>query len=190
MHVDAVEFGLGRDHVTHDVDALRGVPVADLGDDLDLGMLLHHVVEARAAQLRHVLRQVAGDLQDLALDRAMAGLQELRHRLARLLSGEIVVGEHHHVDLAAGGRTVDRVEGDLGFLGGRDRLADAGAVIGHRHDRRDLLGDEIVDVVELLLRVAARGHGHDLPALGLGAVHEAGLDLALAAKQCRAPNSR
>ena len=185
MKVDRIQIGLGCTHVAHDIDALGAIPIADLGDDGDPGVLLHHVIEAATAQLRHVLGQVAGDLQHLALGRAIARRQERHGRLGGLFARQIVVRQHRHVDLAARGRTVDGIERDACVFRRLHRKANAGAVIGHRHDGRNALRNAVIDIVQLFLRIAARGRGQNLPSLGLRRSHQPGLDLRLRANQTR-----
>jgi hypothetical protein len=167
------------------ISALGGIPVADFGNDGYVRVVLHHVVEAAAAQLRDILSEVSGDLQNLALSGAVPLFEKLHDSFGRLLSGEVVVRKDRHVDLAAGGRAIDREEGDIGVLGGLHRLADAGAVVRHGDDRIDLLGNEVVDVVELFLSVAARRRRQDFPALRFSPVDQPRLYLRLGAHKAR-----
>ena len=153
-----------------DVAALGVVPAGEHFLDLDVGVLLHHLAEPGVAIL------VGGDAFDAA---------DVQHAaLATELVGEPLGAETAVLDLVVGGdegafgsdRLVDGDDDDAlgdGLFDDRVELLAVGRV---DDDRVDALGDEVLQVLDLLRRTAVARDGDDLADLTTG--ERLGLDRA------------
>ncbi len=184
VHVDRIQFGRCS-HVEGRLREDLSLPLGRALDDFDVGVVGQIVVEAAAAKLSHILPQVALKFKHGASRFAVAILKERDELLGGLLTGQIVVGLHGHVDLAADGGAVDGVEGDARVPGALHGGADRLAVDRDGDDGVHAQRDEVVDLVGLDLGVEVGVGRRDFPALGLSRVHQAAHDDALAAAQLR-----
>ena len=182
VHIDGIQFGAGG-HIQRRLAEVLGAPLGGATDDFDILVVGEVIVKAAAAQLRHVLAQIALQFEYRAPRFAIALSQQFHQAFGSLLPGHIVVGLHGHVDFAAQGRAVNGVEGDARVLRPLYRGADRLAVHRHNHNRVHALRDKIVDLVGLGFGVEISVGADDFPALGLRRVDQAAHDHALTAAQ-------
>jgi len=164
VEVDSVDIARS-DHIERALEEFLLLPFGRDRYDFDTVVFGYDIIEARAAQLGHVVAHVALQFQHQALRLAVLLGQEGDNRLARLLAAEIVVGLDGHVDFAANGRAVNRVDGNLRSFCAADRGAERLAVHGHGDDGCDVQRDQEFDLVGLQLGIARGVLVDHLPAL-------------------------
>ncbi len=157
---DAVNLRLGLQDVLEDAEALRAVEVGGLaGDDLDVGVVGHHLVEALAPVAGGGCSGDALQLDDLALATEELG-QVLTGHLA---PGDVVRGDVGD-DLATGSGAVNGEDRDarrISFL----HTGHHGVGIGGVDQQGiHLFLDEVLDVGGLFGRIILGVHDDELDA--------------------------
>ena len=150
MSEDHVDVRIDQDLLLDDIGGVGGLPLhRGLGDDLHVGIFGDGRLEALLDVQRIAVARVAENLQDGALDRAVALLEHARD-LARRDHADLDVARHGgEVDLGAADQPViddDRNPRRPGlFDAGNDGLE----VDRVEYDRRGLEFDRVFELVEL-----------------------------------------
>ncbi|MPM31601.1 hypothetical protein SDC9_78157 [bioreactor metagenome] len=142
------------DHVVEGAGGLVGLRGTEHGDQLDVGVLLDHALEALGTVLEHLGDDLAVEVDDDTLGLAVLLGQHLDGLLTCQLARLLGVEEDRDVHLGVVGLVVDHGDRDLGILGPGQHVGDRVTVVRVDDDggRLDVL-DEVVELVVLLGRV-------------------------------------
>lgn len=163
---------MGLQHVLHDRHRLGELAVArGPADDHQAGIVAQLLLEAAHPVLDRGHGGMIDD-QHLAAPAQVTG-QRLRREAPSL---DVVAGDVRDHLPAAGG-DVGGEDRDPGPLGGSEVGDDGRRVAGSGHDRRDVLGDEVLDLRRLLGRIHLAGGDDERQPAGRRLLAESPLEL-------------
>ena len=139
--------------------------VTSIGFLEQIGVGIDHIVEALLASNGIRVTQVADHDEGFHLAAEFLGF--VGHVFDGRLGDLLVVGDHGQgIAIFALGRAVEDTDRDIGFVGFGDQFQSDRAIDRDDHDAINLLGDAVLDLLELLVGVCAGVDFNDLIALG------------------------